>query len=98
MKDMQVIMPALHGSSSTLVSCDVCAQIDSVGCCSLVQTANAETLGQGHVLVMLCVTHAHVCGPWPDLSPHIPQVSTQFIRLCVNRSTNTNTSSNEFSP
>lgn len=85
MKDMQVIMPAFHGKNSILVSCDVCAQIDSVGCCNFVQAANAETLGQRHVLVMLCVTHAHVCGPWPDLSPHIPQVSTQFIRLCVNR-------------
>ncbi len=87
MKDMQVIMPAFHGRSSTLVSCDVCTQIDSVVCCSLVQAANAETLGPGDVLVMLCVTHADVCGARPNLSPHIPQVFTQFIRLRIERST-----------
>ncbi len=56
MNHMQVIMPAFHGRSSTLVSCDVCTQDDSVVCCSVVQAANADLLRQGDVLVTLCVT------------------------------------------
>lgn len=83
---MQVIMPAFHDRISPLVTCDVRNQIDNGLCCCLVQAANAETSGTGDVLVKLCVTHADGCGASANLSPHIPQMFMQFIRLCVKRS------------
>ncbi len=84
LKGMQIIMPALHGKSSPACelwfsdsNCYTC-----VACCCSVQAANADTWGQGEVLVKLCVTHANVCGAWPNLSPHIAQVFMQLIKLC----------------
>ncbi len=79
-------------------TCDVCTQIDSVVCCSLVQTANAETLGRGDVLVTLCVTCVHMMyvAAWSNLSPHT--ASVYAVQKAASKKINQtqNTSSIEF--
>lgn len=69
-----------------------------IGCLAKATNANAETWGQEEVLVSLCVTHAGVCGAWPNLSSHIGSFYAVHPPVCKKSGQTQETSGNAIAP